>query len=131
MRNNTNVTRARTVMTKNGLRVNWRNVGYFTIKEREEDFLVQVRWKYKAGIMMEELEMGDKDFKPTAYFKQYQLIPLTEDTYINLNNVMIIEEKAIPGPQENVLVRVVLIDGFQLSVKMTRERWIWWKQTYA
>jgi len=131
MRNNTNVARARTVLTKNGIRVNWRNVGYFTIEKQENSYLIEIRWKYKAGIMTEKIEMGDHEFKPTSYFRQFQLIPLTEDTYINLNNVMIIEEQSISGPVEKVLVRVVLIDGYQVIVKMTRERWVWWKQNYS
>jgi len=131
MRNSSNVTRARTVLTKNGLRVNWRNIGYFTIQKRETDFLVEVKWKYKASIRTETIIVGDEQFKPTNYFKQYNFVPLTEDLFINLNNIMIIEEEPVHGPQEQVIIRVVLIDGFKISVKMTRERWIWWKQNYA
>jgi hypothetical protein len=123
----------------NGIRVNWRNIPYFRInknKTTEENkdntkYTAIIKWKYKAGLMEEVVELGGEDFRPAVYFKQYQIVPLTEEIYINLNNIMLIKEQSIPGPQERVLVKIVLIDGFQLVVKMDRERWVWWKQTYA
>jgi hypothetical protein len=134
MRNSTNVVRARTILMPNGIRVNWRNVPHFTLKENEDSdnkYTALVKWKFKAGLMEEAIELGGEDFRPAVYFKQYQIVPLTPTIYVNLNNIMMIEEQAIHGPQEKVMVKIVLIDGFHLAVKMDREKWIWWKQNYA
>jgi hypothetical protein len=126
------ILRARTVLTKNGKRINWNNVAYFTYKKDELNFILDIRWKYKAGIMSEEIIM---EFKNNAemykYFKRYGIVAFSDDIFINLNHIMLIEETPVSGPQEKILIRIIIMDGFQIVRKLLHDNWVWWKTTYV
>ena len=124
-----NVVKARTVVTQSGLRVNWKNVSYFEIQEENNFYQIGIKWKYKASIKTEYLELN-KDTDLYKYFKQHGIVKLGE-YYVNLNKIITIQEKAIHGPHEKVRVRFLFTDGFELVTVLTSTDWVWWKTTYA
>jgi hypothetical protein len=130
MQNNTNILKARTVLMNNGIRINWRNIGYFKLVKEDTNYYADIQWKYKAGIMTERVLVGDNTFEPFKFFKQYRIVALDEETYINLGHVMIIEEIPVRGAQEKTLVKIILVDGFRIVVKLDAATWTWWKTTY-
>ena len=121
--------KANTIMMTNGVRVNWRQVSYFTYTKTDDGFEFKVKWKYKASIRTETLILK-KDFNLNSYFKQYKIV-LFNDLWVNLTKIMIIEEEAIHGPEEKTKVRMVFVDGFELIQTMPADKWARWKTTYA
>jgi hypothetical protein len=131
MLNNPNIVRARTIVTPGGLRVNWHNVSLLTIEKIDDLYYVEISWKYKASIKKEKTQIGGPDFRPKEFFKKYGLIALDENTFINVRNILVIEETSVHGPQEKTLVRIVLQDGFQIVRKLDSKNWAWWKENHA
>jgi len=129
--NNPNIVRARTILLSNGVRINWKNISYFTVEETKPIFKANIRWKYKAGLMEEIIEVGGEDFDPYKYFKKFGIVSLSEDVYINLNKIMLIKEKTVHGPIDKTTVRIVFNDGMQIIKKLDSKYWSWWKDTYS
>jgi len=127
---NTAVLRARTILTQNGIRVNWRNVSYFTIEETDQYYLAGIKWKYKASIMTEEIHLN-KELTLYKFFKPFGIVAFGKEHYVNLHNIITIEETEVHGPVEKTVVRIVFVDGHQLVKKMTTTDWVWWKTNYA
>jgi len=128
-----NVFRARTIQITPGKRINWERVPYFIFNEDKDgasDIIhVEIRWKYKAGIKTENIDMNKEHFSNPTYFKRYGLVKLVGDTYINLNRIMFIEE--VQQGLDSVVVRFVLQDGFEITRKISLTNWIWWRDNFA
>jgi hypothetical protein len=117
----------------NGVRINWNNIGYLDMVDNSADdgYTFIVRWKYKASIRREEIKLKKPNVTLFNYFKQYNLIELFNGTFVNLSRIMLIEEKAVHGPQEMTLVRMVFLDGFELIKKIPADKWQSWKSLHA
>ena len=130
---NGHLLKARLTLTPNGTRINWKNVSYAVISEitlpEGQMYSIGVKWKYKASILTEEILLPIET-NLNLYFKQTHLIRF-DDALISLSKIMTINEEAVPGPQEMVRVRIVLVDGYQIIRKVTRESWISWKAAHA
>ena len=123
------IAKARTVMTQSGLRINWKRVSYFSLEATKEHYIVGIRWKYKASLRTEYINLNiETDLY--KYFKQHGLVKF-EDIYVNLNKILLIEEKAVHGPNEKTRVRLLFEDGFEVIRIFKSTDWVWWKTTYA
>ncbi len=124
--------KARTILMSNGIRINWRNIAYLEIDSQDTDgFSCIVKWKYKASIRSEVIELKKPDTNLVNYFKQYSIVQLTSECYVNLSRIMTISEETIYGPQDITQVRIVFLDGFEVIKKIPSEKWQWWKTNYA
>jgi len=129
--NSSGLYKARTILVSTGKRINWTRIPYFTYQDIKDtdNYLVSVKWKYKASIRVEEFPLSKDKFKSNNYFKQYGLVKLSSNIYINLNRIMFIEETQ--PSLDSVIVRFVLIDGFEFHQKFKLQNWIWWRDNYT
>jgi len=141
---NGNTIRARTLLASNGIRVNWMNVSFFDIEKITsestntingetidiQEYKLTIKWKFKASILS-EVAIMPLTTNIQQLMKPFGLVPFGEDSYININNILIIEEVAIHGPQEKVRVRVVLMDGFEIIKTFDAKAWAFWKSNHS
>lgn len=129
MLNNPSILRTRTSLTSSGTRVNWKNTSYFEIKEGDGVYIIGIKWKYKASIKTETVEINiETDLY--KYFKQFGLVQINPTIFINLNNILTIDEEQIHGPVEKTRIRFVFWDGFEITIVLQSTTWVWWKTTY-
>jgi hypothetical protein len=125
------LTKARTVLFSDGKRVNLFEVTHFRTKKLKLGYEFTIYWKYKASIKEEIIRTDHASFDPSKYFKQFGFAPFTENIYVNLAKIMIIEEEQVFGPVEKTKVRIVFSDGFQIIEKLESTRWSWWKSSFT
>lgn len=137
---NPGIVRARTVVSANGVRINWANVSYFDVStviekdpdtlEEKSEYQILVKWKFKASIISEDIRMSIDTNLP-RYMKTFGLIPLGSEKYINVSKILLINEEAIHGPIEKTRVRIVFTDGFEIKETLSTEHWVQWKQAHS
>jgi hypothetical protein len=129
------IIRARTAVTLNNKRVSWKNVSYFTFKEGKEqnntNIDIDIYWKYKASIISERVVMRfENNALRQKFFKNYGLILLVDDTFVNLEHILLIEEEVIHGANVDIKVRIVFRDGFEIVRRVPETNWLSWKRFY-
>jgi len=122
--------RAKTTLTADGKRINWSQVTHIDLKREGGVLIGRFKWKYKASIKTEEVALNLKDTEIAKYFKHYNFAPLTNDLYINLDKIMLIEEEQKFGPIEKTRVRMLFLDGFEVFKNVESVRWSWWKTSF-
>ena len=128
--NNPNIIRLRAPKYDNYF-INWRNVSYFDLTVKDGVYTACIRWKYKAAIIEEQVVIGEIQGPPAKHFKRYQLVPLGQEVFININKVLLVQEEPVENAVDKVKVRIVFTDGFQLIKKMDSEEWSNWKRAHG
>jgi hypothetical protein len=126
------ILKARTLPTRNNKRISWRNVSYFTYKDIDDHMVIDIYWKYKASIISEEVLLKfDHNAARQKFFKTYGIVHLNDNIYINLNQILIIEEEIIHGAEVKIKVKIIFTDGFKITTNIPEDNWLIWKRNYA
>jgi len=122
--------RVRTTLTADGKRINWLEVTHIKLNREGGVLIGKIQWKYKASIKEEEIALNLKDGQIAEYFKNFKFAPLTNNIYVNLSKIMLIEEEPTFGPIDTTKVRIVFTDGYQFQENIESNRWSWWKSSF-
>ena len=122
---------AGTTLMPDGKRVNWWNVSFFTYEEKNDEIIVEFKWKYKASIRAEKVTVGNLS-NMRDYFRKWNLVPIGKNTYVNLSKILMIEEiDHRRGPIDYTLLRFIFTDGFQENILIKSDSWNWWRSNLA
>ena len=120
-----------------GIRVNWVNVPYFTVKEIKNDETTYLKftfqYRFKASIKTQEgsfvgtLKQLDMVIGSAAanLFKKFY-----DGMYINTSKILLIREEYINGSVDKVDLEFVFVDSMRLQYRLTAEQWSWWRSRY-
>ena len=118
------------MVTADRKRINWSQITSVSLSREDGVLIGKIKWKYKASIKTEEFALNLKDHEIGPYFKRVNFAPLTTNLYVNVEKIMMIEEDQIFGAVEKTKVRMLFLDGFEISEKMEPAQWSWWKTSF-